>query len=63
MINTRAVCDSTICDNGGTCVTTPGLAPNVFQCLCTPAWTGELCDYPASKKIEHINDNGVVSSI
>ena len=61
MINTRDVCDSNICDNDGTCV--PGLFPNAFQCLCTPAWTGDFCEYPGSKKIEHIKDNGVVSSI
>ncbi|UJR31039.1 hypothetical protein I4U23_018549 [Adineta vaga] len=47
-ISTRNVCDSNICANGGICVPAQGTLNIVFECVCTPGWTGELCDYPDS---------------
>ncbi len=32
------------CQNGATCVDTIPL--NTYVCICTPQWTGDLCDYP-----------------
>jgi hypothetical protein len=32
------------CQNGATCVDTPPF--DTYVCICTPQWTGEICDYP-----------------
>ncbi len=34
--------------NGATCVGTPYFDTPV--CICTPQWTGDLCDYPGNSK-------------
>ncbi len=31
------------CQNGATCVDN---VLNTHTCICTPQWTGDLCDYP-----------------
>ena len=36
------------CQNGATCVDN---ALNTHTCVCTPQWTGDLCDYPAGTVI------------
>ncbi|KAH3813041.1 hypothetical protein DPMN_141490 [Dreissena polymorpha] len=33
-------CIDVRCENGGTCFNTPGS----YKCICTPGWTGELCN-------------------
>jgi hypothetical protein len=37
------------CSNGGTCIDQP------FMCICTPQWTGSLCDFPTCKTILTVN--------
>ncbi|CAF1531954.1 unnamed protein product [Adineta steineri] len=45
-ISTRATCDPNPCDNGGICVTSPGLGGYFARCDCLAGWTGFLCDNP-----------------
>ncbi|CAF3618197.1 unnamed protein product [Adineta steineri] len=45
-ISTRATCNPNPCDNGGICVTAPGLSTNFERCDCLAGWTGFLCDNP-----------------
>lgn len=51
-VNGATCTQGNTCRNGAACVDS---LPNSHICICTPQWTGDLCDYPAGIVILTVN--------